>query len=353
MQAHAHARDMGVDRDVAQAIGEEQHARGRLAPDAGQRAQVGLRLGHGRVAHPAQVERIPDRLEDGLDAHGLDLRDPARPDGLLDLPHRRVADGPPRREALAQAQEGDVAVAVVGRLREHGEDELADRVLVRCHDRHAVHRAQALAHGPHAAGGGSAPGARHARSIVLALMTAVAEHTETLHDQPLFWRSAEGGDPPVLYLHGVPTSSDDWVPFLERTGGLAPDLPGFGRSGKRGDLDFTMPGYDRFVEAFLDHLDVDRVRLVVHDWGVVGLLWAQRFPQRVERLVILNAVPLLPGYRWHRFARLWRTPVVGEVAIGLTTPRVARRLVPAAVVEQAWPHFDQGTQRAILRLFRT
>ena len=59
----------------------------------------------------------------------------------------------------------------------------------------------------------------------------------------------------MLYLHGVPTSSDDWVAFLERTGGLAPDLPGFGRTGKRGDGDFTMPGYDRFVEAFLDHAE--------------------------------------------------------------------------------------------------
>jgi pimeloyl-ACP methyl ester carboxylesterase len=184
-------------------------------------------------------------------------------------------------------------------------------------------------------------------------MPQVAEHTDTLHDQPLFWRSADGDEPPVLYVHGVPTSSDDWVPFLERTGGLAPDLPGFGRSGKRGDLDFTMPGYDRFVEAFLAHVEVERVRLVVHDWGVVGLLWAQRFPEHVERLVILNSVPLLPGYRWHRFARLWRTPLVGEVAIGLTTRGVARRLVPAAVVEQAWQHFDQGTQRAILRLYRS
>ena len=37
---------------------------------------------------------------------------------------------------------------------------------------------------------------------------------------------------PVLYVHGVPTSSDDWLPFLDRTGGLAPDLLGFGRSAK-------------------------------------------------------------------------------------------------------------------------
>jgi pimeloyl-ACP methyl ester carboxylesterase len=184
-------------------------------------------------------------------------------------------------------------------------------------------------------------------------MAAVTEHTETLHDQPLFWRSADGDDPPVLYLHGVPTSSDDWVAFLERTGGLAPDLPGFGRTGKRGDLDYTMAGYDRFVEAFLDHLEVDRVRLVVHDWGVVGLLFAQRFPERVERLVVIDAVPLLPGFRWPTIARLCRLPMIGEVVMGLATRWAARHVLPPEIVEEAWRHFDQGTQRAILRLYRS
>jgi pimeloyl-ACP methyl ester carboxylesterase len=189
--------------------------------------------------------------------------------------------------------------------------------------------------------------------MVLALMAAVREHNDTLHDQPLFWRSADGEDPPVLYLHGIPTSSDDWVGFLERTGGLAPDLPGFGRTGKRGDLDYTMAGYDRFVEAFLDHVEIERVRLVMHDWGIVGLLWAQRFPERVERLVIVNGVPLLPGYRWHRVARLWRLPVLGEVTMGLATRWAARRVLPPAIVDEAWPYFDQGTQRAILGLYRS
>jgi pimeloyl-ACP methyl ester carboxylesterase len=193
-----------------------------------------------------------------------------------------------------------------------------------------------------------------AGSIVIALMPEVTEHSDLLGDQPLFWREAEGDEPPVLYLHGAPTSSDDWVPFLQRTGGLAPDLFGFGRSSKRGDLDFTMAGYDRFVEVFLDHVGVDRVRLVAHDWGVVGLLLAQRHPERIERLVLINAVPLLPGYRWHRVARLWRTPAVGEVAVGLSTRWAARRAgVPETVIEESWPHFDQGTQRAILRLYRS
>jgi pimeloyl-ACP methyl ester carboxylesterase len=113
-----------------------------------------------------------------------------------------------------------------------------------------------------------------------------------------------------------------------------------------------MPGYDRFVEVFLDHVGVDRVRLVMHDWGVVGLLLAQRLPERIERLVLINAVPLLPGYRWHRVARLWRTPLVGETVMGMATRTAFRRTLPEALAEDAWSHFDQGTQRAILRLYR-
>ncbi|MCU0312961.1 MAG: alpha/beta hydrolase [Solirubrobacteraceae bacterium] len=197
-------------------------------------------------------------------------------------------------------------------------------------------------------------------------MATVREHTEDLDGQPQYWRSAEGPDPdraPVLYLHGVPTSSDLWLPFLERTGGLAPDLPGFGRSGKRGDGDFTMEGYDRFVERFLDHVGVERVRLVVNDWGGVGLLWAQRFPERVERLVIMDAVPFLPGYRWHRIARVWRARWAGEIAMGLTVGPVLRFIsreanatpgpLPREMTDSASAFLDQGTQRAILRLYRS
>lgn len=193
----------------------------------------------------------------------------------------------------------------------------------------------------------------------------VAEHTAELDGQPVFWQAA-GGSPdraPVLYVHGVPTSSDDWLPFLERTGGLAPDLLGFGRSGKGGQNDYSLEGIARFLERFLDEIvgDVDRVRLVVHDWGSAALAFAQRHPERIERLVIVNAVPLLPGYRWHRIARIWRTPFLGEMAMGLTLrPTMARALrpafagpVPAGFVDAAMRHFDQGTQRAILRLYRS
>ncbi len=194
----------------------------------------------------------------------------------------------------------------------------------------------------------------------------VEEHSGEIDGQPVFWRSAPtpAGDAPVLYVHGVPTSSDDWVPLLERTGGLAPDLPGFGRSGKGGHLDYSIEGIAAFVERFLDDVvpaRPERVKLVVHDWGAAALAFACAHPERIERLVICNAVPLLPGYRWHWVARIWRAPVIGELAMGLSSRRLMERLlkpafagpVPPDFVDGVLAHFDQGTQRAILRLYRS
>ncbi len=201
-------------------------------------------------------------------------------------------------------------------------------------------------------------------------MPEVTDHNGELDGLPVFWRSAEqprgGGQAPALYLHGVPGNSDEWVlppGFLERSGGLAPDLPGFGRSGKPGTLKATIAEYDHFIERFLDQREVERVSLVVHDWGAVGLAFAQRLPARVARIVIINAVPFLPGYSWHRWARVWRTPGLGELAMGSTSRFLLRRGTAAAKVSpgpmpEAWldsvlEHFDQGTQRAILRLYRS
>jgi pimeloyl-ACP methyl ester carboxylesterase len=203
-------------------------------------------------------------------------------------------------------------------------------------------------------------------------VSAPTDHQEiirapmTVHDGlPLFWRSAPvttGGATP-LYLHGVPTNSDDWIGFLERTGGLAPDLPGFGRSGKPGTLTSTIEEYADFIEIYLSQMGVERVSLIVHDWGGVGLVFAQRHPEQIERLVIINAVPFLPGYRWHRTARIWRTPVLGELAMGTTfrfTTRLASREsnvkegpLPEEWIDSVMNHFDQGTSRAILRLYRS
>lgn len=193
-------------------------------------------------------------------------------------------------------------------------------------------------------------------------MPDVADHHAEWDGQPVFWRSAPSAAS-VLYVHGVPTSSHDWAPFLSVGGGIAPDLPGFGRSGKRGDGAYTMEGYDRWLERFLDRLEIERFRLLVHDWGGVGLLLAQRFPERVERLVVMDCVPFLPGYRWHRLARLWRAPGVGELLMGSTNRWSLKQLsreanatpgpMPDRWLDEVMAGWDVGTQRAILRLYRS
>jgi pimeloyl-ACP methyl ester carboxylesterase len=178
----------------------------------------------------------------------------------------------------------------------------------------------------------------------------VERHTEVAGLE-LHWRQA--GDAPIVYLHGVPTSSFEWIAFLERVGGVAPDLPGFGRSAKPGSFDYSIAGYDRFLESFVDHAGLERFALVVHDWGAVGLALAQRFPERIERLLLFSTIPLMSGYSWHGVARGWRIPVVGELLMGFTRRFSLRRQLPRALADHAWECFDHGTQRAILKLYRS
>jgi pimeloyl-ACP methyl ester carboxylesterase len=183
----------------------------------------------------------------------------------------------------------------------------------------------------------------------------------------VFFRRLPGDGPPAVFVHGNPTHSEDWVPILERMTGpaLAFDLPGFGRSDRPSPdrFGYTLDAYASFVERALDRLEVGDYSLTVHDWGPVALVAAQRHPERVRRLAVINAVPLLPGYRWHRLARIWRRRRLGE----LSTRIWSRRAVDLSLresrgdwsrhspefVDLIWDHLDRGTLEAILRLYRS
>jgi pimeloyl-ACP methyl ester carboxylesterase len=193
----------------------------------------------------------------------------------------------------------------------------------------------------------------------------VDEHTTDLDDLPVYYRSASPvTDVPPLYLHGIPTSSDDWIEFLAMTGGVAPDLIGFGRSGKGGHLDFSVDGLVNFVEDFLAHEGLEEVQIVGHDWGAaVALKFARRHPERVRRLVLVDAPALVEGFGWPRLLRWWQMRGVGEMLMGATTRTVLTRALRRGCVNAGawsdarigtvWDQFDQGTQRAILRLVRS
>ena len=198
------------------------------------------------------------------------------------------------------------------------------------------------------------------------MISGAARQTETRREfggVEVFLLEASGGvQQPILYLHGNPVASWIWEPFLRRTGGIAPDLPGFGQSAKPRDFDYSLRGYADFLERVTEELGIERFSLVAHDIGaIIGLVFAQRIPERIERLVVANHAPLLPGYRWHRFARIWRTPGLGELFMATMTGFAFKRSLrpsnvkgmPDPFLDRAWAAVDGDTKRAILALYRS
>ncbi|HMC17339.1 MAG TPA: alpha/beta fold hydrolase [Albitalea sp.] len=181
---------------------------------------------------------------------------------------------------------------------------------------------------------------------------------------PILRGGPPAADEAVVCVHGNPGSSRDWVDLLTHVvpfcRALAPDMPGFGQADKPADFDHTVAGYARHLGVILDAEGVQRVHLVLHDFGGAwGLAWAAQHTERVASVSLIN-VGVMPGYRWHYMARIWRTPLLGELFMA-TNSRTASRLalkhgnprgLPAAYFDEMYANFDKGTKRAVLKLYR-
>jgi pimeloyl-ACP methyl ester carboxylesterase len=104
-----------------------------------------------------------------------------------------------------------------------------------------------------------------------------------------------GDGPPVLLLHGWPTSSYLWrdvMPAIAlRNRVVAVDLPGFGESDKPGGARYDFDLFEQALDGFLAALGIEQLGLAVHDLGgPVGLHWTIRNPGRVTRLALLNTL---------------------------------------------------------------
>jgi pimeloyl-ACP methyl ester carboxylesterase len=104
-----------------------------------------------------------------------------------------------------------------------------------------------------------------------------------------------GDGAPVVLLHGFPDSGRVWrnqVPELARAGFqvVVPDLRGYGRSGKPGDVQaYSLPLLAADVAAVLADLGIPRAHVVGHDWGA-ALAWglASLAPSSVDHLAVLS-----------------------------------------------------------------
>jgi haloalkane dehalogenase len=162
-------------------------------------------------------------------------------------------------------------------------------------------------------------------------------------DSVMAYREAGSPDAPLaLFLHGNPTSSYIWRDILPLVAPvarcIAPDLIGFGESGKP-DIAYRFADHVRYLDAFIAELGVTSAYLVAQDWGTaLAFHLAARRAELVRGLAFMEFVRPLPTWGdFHQAAearelfRKFRTPGVGEALI-LHENVFVERVLPGSVV---------------------
>ncbi len=149
----------------------------------------------------------------------------------------------------------------------------------------------------------------------------------------------------LLFLHGNPTWSFLWRRLIgalrDRRRCVAPDHVGCGLSDKPADWEYVLENHVAGVERLVERLGLERITLVMHDWGgVIGMGFARRHPELVARLVILNTAAFHDGVIPRRIL-LCRVPGLGAFAVrGLNT--FVRLATTMAVAKPMPPEVKRG-----------
>lgn len=178
--------------------------------------------------------------------------------------------------------------------------------------------------------------------------------------------SDSGEGQATLFLHGIPDSGAVWKDVTHLVSRsyrcLAPDLPGFGLSEVPAGFEPSLEGMAEFVDAFLNAAGISEpVHLVVHDiGGPFGLAWAVRYPGKVRSITIMNTV-FQSEYRWHRYAHICRTPLLGELLQVLTSQSGLARSMLAnwgsarpsrEHISATYSQFTRSARKMVLRVYR-
>lgn len=105
----------------------------------------------------------------------------------------------------------------------------------------------------------------------------------------------DGDGDPILFCHGIPTSSFLWrdvaPPLSDDYRVIVPDMVGYGKSAMHDGFDRSIRAQEELIDGLVAELGLETISFVGHDLGGgVGLRYAAHNPDAVERLVLSNAV---------------------------------------------------------------
>jgi pimeloyl-ACP methyl ester carboxylesterase len=141
----------------------------------------------------------------------------------------------------------------------------------------------------------------------------------------IFYREAGRKDAPtLLLLHGLPSSSRMFEPLFHRLSDryhlVAPDYPGFGHSDapQPKSFSYTFDRIAQIIERFTQSIGLTRYSLYMQDYGgPVGFRLALAHPERIETLIVQNAVAHNEGLgkNWVTRRAFWADRATHEAAL--------------------------------------
>jgi len=169
----------------------------------------------------------------------------------------------------------------------------------------------------------------------------------------------------VLLLHGNPTWSFYYRNLVQALAPnmrcIVPDHIGMGLSEKPAGYEYTLERRIADIEALVASLGLQRISLVVHDWGgAIGCGLATRRPHSIHRLVILNTAAFPAEWIPARIS-LCKLPVIGPALVrglnGFAWPATwmamhRRRLTPAEKRAYLFPYDSWANRRAVSEFVR-
>lgn len=167
----------------------------------------------------------------------------------------------------------------------------------------------------------------------------------TVRGSRIHYREQGTGDP-IVFLHGMPTSSYAWrniMPALSaKARCIAPDLIGMGESDKP-DIDYRIFDHINYIDDFIAALDLKNITFVLHDWGsLIGFDHAYRHESNIKALAFFES-HIRPATDWNmlslpvqQLASLLKRPGASYRAV-IQQNYLVKKLLPRGVMRNLSP----------------